>query len=128
MAIPVISRRHLEGTIATEQNTGPDYYTVNNIHVNSPFVDNLIKVSPNPAADHVLITINIGEASDVKVEVFDLQGKKVMNLVNESIPAGDTTIARELEPLAAGAYTIHASNRDTSDGIEKMQIVKLIKQ
>ncbi|KAA3636757.1 MAG: T9SS C-terminal target domain-containing protein [Bacteroidetes bacterium] len=116
--------------IATEENTGPEYDTdiVISISETSLFVDDLIEVSPNPATNHVMIKLNTEAATDIKVDIFDLQGKQVMSILNERVPAGEKTISHEIGGLTNGIYTVQASSRDTLEGIAKMQIVKLVKQ
>lgn len=116
--------------IATEENTGPDYDTniVISVDEASILVDDLLEISPNPVSNQLIIKLNTQETADVKVDIYDLQGRQVRRILNERIPAGERALTHELGDLASGIYTVQASSRDTLKNIEKVQIIKLVKQ
>lgn len=116
--------------IATEENTGPSYDTdiVNSVAEENHFVDNLIRISPNPVSNQMVITINVEYSSDIKIDIFDLQGKMIDTIFTGRVPAGEKTISKEFENLSPGIYTILARSKATQNGIERLQTLKLVKQ
>lgn len=115
--------------IATEQNTGPHYNMgmVNTEDASSTFIDNLIQISPNPAFDQMTIKLNIEAASDIRIDIIDSHGRKVKSILDEWVTSGEKVISQNVEGLAAGVYTMRASKRTPHDGVEKLQILKFIK-
>lgn len=66
---------------------------------------------PNPATDHATISLEIKEPGNYKIEVFDLQGKRVRTLINEYLTSGRQTFDWDLCSdkgfrLNAGTYFI----------------------
>lgn len=65
--------------------------------------------SPNPFNPSTRITFDVPRESDVELEVFDIQGRKVVTLLNETVAAGRHTVefraadARGV-PLPSGVY------------------------
>lgn len=116
--------------IATEENTGPSYDTdiSSSINNSSFYVDHLIQVSPNPASNHIVIELDIEQPSEITIDVFDIEGKNILTIFNDSIPAGKQTLYQELGALASGVYTIRASSKERQKALINIQTVKLIKQ
>ncbi|GAB5518830.1 MAG: hypothetical protein RhofKO_10810 [Rhodothermales bacterium] len=71
---------------------------------------------PNPARDRVSVRYTIAEASDVRVSLFDLQGRLLMPLVATRQAAGHYTLDLDTAPLAAATYLIRleADNQQAS--------------
>lgn len=116
--------------IATEENTGPSYNTspVNGVSGNSLIVDDLFQVFPNPTASQVFITLENEHAAEVRIDIFDLQGRMLKTIFQKTIPAGQQTIAQSIGELPAGSYTIRATSQESSSGKQRLQTIKLIKQ
>jgi hypothetical protein len=49
------------------------------------YVENIY---PNPAKDEVTITLNVKESSEIKVEVFGLDGRRVAIVASQEMAAG----------------------------------------
>lgn len=82
----------------------------------------ITKIFPNPAKDNLTIELITDKKQTVKIEVFDMAGKRVsdFNLVAEQ---GINTKQVSLNRLANGTYYIQA--KDTNGNIiEKTKIVK----
>lgn len=80
--------------------------------------------SPNPFRDATAIRLTLSSASDVRLEIFDVLGKKVRTLVRDGLSAGDQAITwdgkddadravasgvyrvRMVEPAAAGGTSL----------------------
>jgi hypothetical protein len=71
------------------------------------FVENNIKVFPNPANSFVNINYTLTQSSNIKIELFDVIGKSVKTIVNSANqPANSYQTTAPLENLTAGVYFI----------------------
>ena len=68
---------------------------------------------PNPATDEVALPLLLASGQDVRVEVFDLAGRLVLEQT-QAMPAGASSVALDVSSLAAGAYVVRAAG--TVDG------------
>jgi len=59
---------------------------------------------PNPFNPSTQITFEIPEASHVRLEVFDMSGRRVALLVDEGRPAGGHTVNFDASGLSSGIY------------------------
>ncbi|MFW6347346.1 MAG: T9SS type A sorting domain-containing protein, partial [Cyclonatronaceae bacterium] len=59
---------------------------------------------PNPFNPNTEIAFSLPEASDVRVEVFSINGQKVATLADERMNAGTHQLQFEAENLASGVY------------------------
>lgn len=78
---------------------------------------------PNPAMLTTSINYAIAYADQVKLEVFDLQGRSVKVLVNENKAAGVYTATLDLTTLPSGIYSYKLST-SSSSLVKKMVVVK----
>lgn len=70
---------------------------------------NLIEAYPNPATDQVVIKIAREEISDVKVELFDTQGRSVAILYENPAFQGEMEIEIDLTGYPSGIYIYSAT-------------------
>jgi len=80
-----------------------------------------LNIFPNPAADQVSISFNVGEASDVLVEVLDMTGKVIETVSNDSQVSGLQNSMVDVANYAAGMYLI---NIETKEGSVQRKFVK----
>lgn len=59
---------------------------------------------PNPFNPTTTITYDVAQASDVTLEVYDMLGRKVTELINERKAAGTYTISFDASQLGSGMY------------------------
>ena len=59
---------------------------------------------PNPFNPTTQITYELPQNSDVRLEVFDMNGRQVATLVNESVSAGTHTVNFNASDLSSGVY------------------------
>jgi len=59
---------------------------------------------PNPFNPSTQISFEIPEASHVRLEVFDMSGRRVALLVDEGRPAGAHTVNFDAAGLSSGIY------------------------
>jgi secreted PhoX family phosphatase len=81
-----------------------------------------ISVYPNPFQTETSIALNLTEQSEVKMEVFDLAGKRIETLTNTRYSAGKHELRFRREGVTAkGVYFLHITIND------KVAVRKLIK-
>lgn len=78
---------------------------------------------PNPFNPSTVIKFDLKKSGFYSLEVFDIVGKKVKNLINENFNAGSYSINFNSENLPSGVYFYKLSGYDLSI-IKKMIIVK----
>ena len=81
---------------------------------------------PNPFNPQTKIKFDIPKASTVKIVVYDVMGREVQTLVNESLKPGTYEASFDGSQLTSGVYFYKISAGDFSE-TKKMLIVKLQK-
>jgi hypothetical protein len=84
------------GSIRTATSVGPN--------LPNPGVPVLHQNTPNPFNPATTISFSIPEAGPVWLDVYDLQGRHVVTLVEESLPAGRHELLFAPGNLASGIY------------------------
>ena len=64
---------------------------------------------PNPFNPSTLITYAVPRQTPVRLEVFDLLGRRVATLVNEAVTAGEHSVRFDGASLASGVYLYQLS-------------------
>lgn len=66
------------------------------------------KVFPNPVSDILNVTYKLDNSSDVALTVFDVQGKQIANLLNNTQAAGEHNHTFKIQPLnlSKGMYML----------------------
>ena len=82
----------------------------------------VMKTSPNPFVDNTMIQYELRSAANVSISVYDIQGKEVKVLVNETQKAGSYTKTLNGSGLVAGVYFVKISK----DGVVK-QTSRIVK-
>jgi hypothetical protein len=75
-----------------------------------------ITVYPNPMTNSGVVKFELTASSDVTIEMYSLQGKKVKNVSLRNIAAGEHNINFSAQDLAAGTYVVAV----TSNGQRKI--------
>ncbi len=70
-----------------------------------------------------LITFAIPERSEVKIEVFNILGQKVVTLLDESRDAGEHSVVFEADKLSSGIYYYRLKTASFSD-VKSMVLLK----
>jgi hypothetical protein len=78
---------------------------------------------PNPFNPVTQIKYQLPAVTQVKITVFDILGKDIMTLVNETKPAGFHTVEIDGSHLASGVYFYRIEASSFSD-VKKMMLVK----
>ena len=79
-----------------------------------------VNLYPNPATDAVSIDYDLGNASDVTIELTDLAGKTIAT-VNNTANAGVNTVSFNTEALSTGVYNVVIS---TDNGTVTEKFIK----
>lgn len=78
---------------------------------------------PNPFNPYTRIKFEVPRATVVKIAVFDILGREVLNLVNKYMPAGQYEVEFNSEKLASGVYLYKMSANDFQE-VKKMVLIK----
>jgi ELWxxDGT repeat protein len=68
---------------------------------------------PNPASSEATITFDISEASSVRVEVFDVLGRRVAVLTDGIVAVGEHAVTWDAGSLPSGLYLVRLTVGDT---------------
>jgi len=78
---------------------------------------------PNPFNPTTQITYQLPQQSDVRLQVFDMTGKQVATLVNESMNAGTHTVNFDASELSSGVY-LYKLQAETTVLSRKLTLIK----
>jgi len=68
------------------------------------YQDQLFQNSPNPFNPRTTIRFTLAQEAQTRIEVFDLRGRRVARLLDETVAAGAHSLVFEPENLASGVY------------------------
>ena len=71
-----------------------------------PVRNELFRNYPNPFNPSTRISFTVAQEAAVRIDVYDLMGRKVDSLVDEVMPVGLHTLTYQPKNLASGAYVI----------------------
>ena len=64
---------------------------------------------PNPSDKNAEIKLNLTKQSEIKIELFNLQGKRLQEIYSGKMTAGENKIPVNTTKLSAGTYLIKVS-------------------
>lgn len=74
--------------------------------------DQYVQLYPNPATAGVTLELELTNSSDVRLELFDLQGRSVLQLLQPGLFQGKHQIELDIRQLTAGVYFCQVSLKD----------------
>jgi hypothetical protein len=77
-------------------------------------------ITPNPASGQTSLLYGLNEASDVKIDLFDLSGKFIRNIYNGNDGAGSYIRNIDVADLSNGAYLVSATAGNGEPVVSKM--------
>jgi hypothetical protein len=83
----------------------------------------VVKVYPNPAKQLIAIYYSLPTKSKTSLQLFDISGRLVKTLVNESKKSGNYSITLNSKTLSAGVYFLSLQT-DLKRLIERLVVVK----
>ncbi len=78
---------------------------------------------PNPFNPSTKIKFNLPESSNVNLEIYNILGQKIAELVNEQLTAGSHEVEFNSKEFASGLYFYKLSANDFIS-IKNMMIIK----
>ena len=77
-------------------------------------------VFPNPTTEMITVQFKVVQDGDVKLNVSDLLGHKIQEIINEKMPAGDYSYVVKLQELSNGFYIM---TLETSTTVQTHKII-----
>jgi len=97
--------------------------TNNHFNYTSTVTSTLNSCYPNPFNSQIIIPYSIRDNGNISLNVFDITGRKVIQLLNGETVAGNHQITWNAEGLSSGIYFINLSDGKNTD-TEIIQLVK----
>ena len=97
---------------------GGKYIYIDDINITTPALSTPeqmeallgLSIYPNPADDQTQISFNLNQTSMVKIGVYDLTGRRILDLMNQPLPGGGHTFNISKKDLSgSGAYILKIS-------------------
>ena len=88
-------------TVADEDEAGPSAFVLG-----APF--------PNPASGNATVPFTLGSAGRVRLEAFDVLGRRVAVLIDAALPAGAHAATVDARQLPAGVYVLRLTAGDVT--------------
>ena len=85
-------------------------------------VNESISVFPNPSTNWFAVNFDNEEINKIKISLFDLQGKMIKQLLNETVKRGDFKFSFSTNELAKGTYILQIQSGDKLLSNEKIII------
>jgi len=82
----------------------------------------VMAIFPNPALDHLTIRYRMPDAGYRMIDLYSIEGRKIRELVNESMPAGTHEMEMDVSDLPAGVYFVRVQ-ADNAVQTRKLVIV-----
>ncbi|MBE2216877.1 MAG: T9SS type A sorting domain-containing protein [Ignavibacteria bacterium] len=111
------------GAIVSTTNSGGGFIGIEPISGNVPEKYSLSQNYPNPFNPTTNIKLQIPESGLVKLVVFDVTGREVAELVNETLTAGEYKVDFNASGLTSGVYFYRLTTEGFSE-VKKMILVK----
>ena len=114
------------GDDARDMNITPAMGVIEVRRINKPIklndIENIL-VFPNPTQGEVMVQFRVDQESETEVAVSDLVGRKVMDVINTKMPAGEYKYVVNLTKLNDGFYLMSVKT-DTKISTSKIIISK----
>ncbi len=93
----------------------------NTLHPNASML--LAQNVPNPFSSSSQISFTLSKDEHVALSIYNLQGRKVVDLINEAFPRGSHTVTIDGDALSAGLYYCNLQTKDGSVN-RKIEVIK----
>lgn len=75
---------------------------INEVNANS----SEISIFPNPAKDNTILKFELSKVSEIKIELFNLQGQKLNTVFSGQLLSGENQIKMDIKSYKSGMYMI----------------------
>ncbi|MCF8379846.1 MAG: T9SS type A sorting domain-containing protein [Bacteroidales bacterium] len=82
-------------------------------------------IYPNPVSDNALFAFKIEKAANVELNLFDMSGRKVKQIENAFMPAGENVIRWNASDVKTGLYVAHLTINNSA--LPKTVIVNVMR-
>lgn len=82
-----------------------------------------VKLYPNPAVSMYFLEFELNKTSDVKIDLYDINGRKVKNLFDGNLPASKNEFTFNRNALSSGQYFVKI-NVDGATQTKKLVVVE----
>ena len=79
---------------------------------------NTVNIYPNPSNDILNISFSLLKDEMVTIDIYDLSGKKVVNVINEMRNAGAQSVNTDISDLNAGNYIVEVRTNSLSQKLK----------
>jgi len=81
--------------------------------INNPSTSDLqFRMFPNPASTELIMAFDVTETSAVAIDVIDLNGRVVKNVVNTTFNNGTTALTEDISGLSNGMYFVRVASEN----------------
>lgn len=77
-----------------------------------------LNATPNPAGNSAEIKFNLAKPSDMRIELFNPEGKMLATIFSGNLTAGENIMSLDVATYGAGTYLVKLSEGDRSDFIK----------
>ncbi len=119
LALPHSAKGECSGAI--RPNAVDDFFTTDGLGIDAPRVVGIN--FPNPFQNQTTIKLRVREATAVNIDLYDVNGRRLSNLVRRPFQAGEHLIPVQVTSLPQGIYFAVVSNGSG----EVMQTLRMVK-
>lgn len=94
------------------------------VYDNETVADEMINVYPNPATPATKVDISLIESSKVEIALYDIAGKKVLDIYDGNLNRGLSEVGIITDGLANGTYTLTATVNGSKTYTKQLVVVK----
>jgi hypothetical protein len=88
---------------------------------NSPSAFALGTAYPNPASDTATFAFALPETVQVSLDIYDIKGRKVLNVLDETVESGENETTADVSGLSNGVY-VYRLNAGENSAAKKMVV------
>jgi Secretion system C-terminal sorting domain len=92
--------------------------------VATPTQFEMVTAFPNPFNPRTALTINLPDAAELSVKVFNVAGQQVAVLANGQFNAGNHALTFDASGMASGLYLVRATMPGQLDQVQKVMLVR----
>lgn len=81
----------------------------------------ICSIYPNPAKDQFILEITLSKSENVTAILYDITGKEIMKLLNQSFPSGKSSHPIDIHRLTAGNYILKVSVGNNTSSYKLMK-------
>ncbi len=83
-----------------------------------------VSVQPNPVQNECFVKIESEENKTLRVQFFNIQGEKILDLGEKNLQIGENTLNFSTENLPNGMYFLHFFEKNKNHLVEKIIVEK----